>query len=83
MMEAELRELRTHRLDARTRCGSDTNLAARIALTKIPKGTVLEVVTSEDETKADIRQWADHRHQDFLGVIPDHGCERIFVRRRE
>ena len=83
MTEAELRELRTHRLDARMRCGSDTSLAARIALTKIPRGSVLEVYASDEETKADIRQWADHRHQDFLGVIPDHGFERIFVRRRE
>ena len=82
MLEAELKELRTHRVDARSRCGSDANLAARIALTKIPEGGVLEVITSEEGTKADVRQWADHSRQDFLGVIADHGTEHIFVRRR-
>lgn len=83
MEEAELRKLRTHRFDSRSRCGSDTNLAARIALTKIPEGSVLEVISSEDDTKFDIRQWANHSRQDFLGVIPERGFERIFVRRRQ
>ena len=83
MEEAELKRQRTHRMDARSRCGSDANLAARIALTRIPEGSVLEVITSEEGTVADVRQWADHSRQDFLGVIPGDGFERIFVRRRQ
>ena len=83
MEEAELKRLATHRVDTRSRCGSDTSLAARIALTKIPEGSVLEVIASEEGTKADVRQWADHSRQDFLGVIPERGFERIFVRRRQ
>lgn len=83
MEEAELERLRAHRFDTRARCGSDTNLAARIALTKIPEGSVLEAISSEDDTKLDIRDWANRTRQDFLGVIPNGGTERIFVRRRQ
>ena len=83
MEEAELNRLRTHRMDARSRCGSDANLAARIALTKIPEGSVLEVIASEERAKADVRDWANHSRQDFLGVIPGSGFDRIFVRRRQ
>ena len=83
MEEAELKSLRTHRVDARSRCGSDASLAARIALTKIPEGSVLEVITSEEGAQAEVREWADHSRQDFLGVIPERGFEHIFVRRRQ
>lgn len=83
MEEPELRRLTSHRCDTRARCGCDTNLAARIALTKIPEGDVLEAIASEDDTKLDIRDWANHTRQDFLGVIPNGGTESIFVRRRQ
>ncbi|MGP8158349.1 MAG: sulfurtransferase TusA family protein [Thermoplasmata archaeon] len=83
MEEAQLKMLKTHFVDTRARCGSGTLLEARIALSKIPKGDVLEAISSEEETKPDVRLWAGHTGQEFLGVIPGDGFERIFVRRRQ
>ena len=82
MDESELRKLKTSQIDTRSRSGWETNLAARVALSHLPKGGVLEAIAAEGDTKLDVRLWADHTGQEYLGVIPEKGYERIFIRRR-
>lgn len=83
MEEAELRKLKAHRVDARSRSGSGAVLEAQIALSKIPEGDVLEAIASEEGTKFDLRLWAWRTGQEFLGVVPDDGYDRIFLRRHK
>ncbi len=83
MDNAELKSLKTHRVDTRSRSGPGTLLEAQIALTKIPEGEVLEAISSEEETKFDMRLWAWRTGQEFLGVVPADGFDRIFVRRHK
>ena len=70
-----------HRFDARGWSGWEPSLYAQIALSQIPPGEVLEVISSEPDTKSDLELWAGRRFHEFLGVIPGSGYERIFVRR--
>ena len=83
MEQMELLKLKTHLVDTRSRSGPGSLLEAQIALTKIPEGDVLEAISSEEETKFDMRLWAWRTGQDFLGVVPADGYDRIFVRRHK
>ena len=83
MQDVELRKLKTRKVDTRSRSGWETNLAAQVALTHLPKGAVLEAIASEEDTKFYVELWAHRTGQEYLGAIPEPGYERIFVRRRQ
>ena len=76
-----LRGLATHRFDARAWSGTDAFLHVRIAASGLRPGEVLEAISSDPATKLDVQLWAGHCCQEFLGVMPGPGFERIFVRR--
>jgi TusA-related sulfurtransferase len=68
-------------VDARGTSCPGPLLDTKIAVTTIPLGAVVETMSSDEGSKADIPVWARATGQEFLGVINEPGYDRIFVRR--
>lgn len=68
-------------VDARGTSCPGPLLDTKIAITTIPVGGILETMSSDEGSKADIPVWAKATGQEFLGVINEPGYDRIFVRR--
>jgi len=58
-------------------------LAAKRAITEVPVGGILEVLSSDPGTTKDLPLWAKKVGHEFLGVIEEPGYWRIFVRRKK
>lgn len=70
-------------VDARGTSCPGPLLDTKIAITIIPVGGVVETMSSDEGSKADIPVWAKSTGQEFLGVVSEAGYDRIFVRRRK
>ena len=70
-------------VDARGTSCPGPLLDTKIAITTIPLGGVVETMSSDDGSKADIPVWAKATGQEFLGVVSEPGYDRIFVKRRK
>ena len=70
-------------VDARGTSCPGPLLDTKIAITTIPVGGIVETMSSDEGSKADIPVWAKATGQEFLGVINEPGYDRIFVRRRK
>ena len=68
-------------VDARGTSCPGPLLDTKIAITTIPVGGIVETMSSDEGSKADIPVWAKATGQEFLGVISEAGYDRIFVRR--
>ena len=68
-------------VDARGTSCPGPLLDTKIAITTIPMGGIVETMSSDEGSKADIPVWAKSTGQEFLGVINEPGYDRIFVRR--
>ena len=68
-------------VDARGTSCPGPLLDTKIAMTTIPVGGVVETMSSDEGSKADIPVWAKATGQEYLGVISEAGYDRIFVRR--
>ena len=71
----------TNVVDARGTSCPGPLLDTKIAITTIPVGGIVETMSSDDGSKADIPVWAKATGQEFLGGISEAGYDRIFVRR--
>jgi TusA-related sulfurtransferase len=58
-------------------------LETKIAITTIPIGAVLETISSDPGTKADIPVWANKLGHEYLGTVEENGYWRIYVRRKK
>jgi tRNA 2-thiouridine synthesizing protein A len=84
LSEEELRKLKVDKtVDARGTSCPGPLLAAKRAISSVPVGGVLEVLSSDPGTKRDLPLWAKKVGHEFLGVIEEPGYWRIFVRRKK
>ncbi len=84
MSEEELRKLKPDKVvDARGTSCPGPLLAAKRAISEVPVGGILEVLSSDPGTKRDLPIWAKKVGHEFLGVIEEPGYWRIFVRRKK
>ncbi len=81
MDEVQLRHLKTHVVDARGGACPGPLLETKKALTGVPVGDILETLSSDEGTKADIPVWARKTGQEYLGTVTDSGYDHIYVRR--
>ena len=70
-------------VDARGTSCPGPLLDTKIAITTIPVGAIVETMSSDEGSKADIPVWAKATGQEFLGVVSEAGYDRIFVRRKK
>ena len=56
-------------------------LEAKKAMPSVPVGSVIELWSSDSQTKADVSAWCGKVGHEFLGVLEADGYERLFVRR--
>ncbi len=70
-------------VDARGTSCPGPLLETKKAIATIPVGAVLETISSDAGTKADIPVWSKKMGHEYLGSIEECGYWRIFVRRKK
>jgi tRNA 2-thiouridine synthesizing protein A len=70
-------------VDARGSACPGPLLEAKKAMGAIAVGDVLELWSSDSQTKTDVAAWAGKVGHEFLGVAPGQGYERVFIRREK
>jgi tRNA 2-thiouridine synthesizing protein A len=70
-------------VDARGAACPGPLLEAKKAMGGVPVGDVLELWSSDSQTKTDVAAWAGKVGHDFLGVADAGGYERVFIRRKK
>jgi TusA-related sulfurtransferase len=68
--------------DARGSACPGPLLEAKKAIGTVAVGGVLEIWSSDPETKTDIEAWAGKVGHEFLGHAPSDGYDRVFLRRK-
>ena len=82
MSSADLATIKANKVvDARGTSCPGPLLDTKIAISTVPIGGVIETMSSDEGSKADIPVWAKATGQEFLGVVSEAGYDRIFVRR--
>ena len=67
--------------DARGTACPGPLLEAKKAMGRVPVGEVLELWSSDPNTKKDVEAWSAKVGHQFLGFLPGPGYDRIFIRR--
>ncbi len=81
MTEEELKNLKVNKVvDARGTACPGPLLEARRSMADVPKGEVMEVISSDPSTAQDIPLWANKVGHEYLGSIEYAGYWGIFVR---
>ncbi|MGQ4891779.1 MAG: sulfurtransferase TusA family protein [Candidatus Njordarchaeia archaeon] len=70
-------------IDARGTSCPGPLLEAKKGITKVPVGGIMEVLSSDKGTVADLPKWAKKMGHEYLGYIEESGYYRIFVRRKK
>lgn len=68
-------------VDARGTACPGPLLEAKRAITAIPVGGVMELLSSDASTANDIPRWSAKIGHEYLGIIEEPGYSRIFVKR--
>ena len=68
-------------VDARGTACPGPLLEAKKAMGRVSVGEVLELRSSDTQTKKDVEAWANKIGHGFLGVAAAQGYDRIFIRR--
>ena len=68
-------------VDARGMACPGPLLEAKKAITSIPVGAVMEVLSADEGTNNDIPLWAKKMQYEFLGTIADAGFWRLFLKK--
>ena len=78
----ELKNLKADKVvDARGMACPGPLLEAKKAITAVPVGGLMEVLSSDEGTNNDIPLWARKMQYEFLGVVEDAGFWRLFVKK--
>ena len=82
LTEEEIKELAPAKTaDARGAACPGPLLEAKKSMAGIAKGQVLELWSSDPQTKTDVAAWAAKVGHEFLGSVPAQGYDRVFIRR--
>jgi tRNA 2-thiouridine synthesizing protein A len=82
MTESDLSSVQVAKIvDARGTACPGPLLEAKRAMPSVPMKGVMEVLSSDASTRADIPKWAEKIGHEYLGDIEEAGYWRIFVRR--
>lgn len=82
MATAELRNLQVDKVvDARGMSCPGPLLEAKRSITAIPKGGIMEVLSSDNGTTKDIPQWAKKIGHEYLGSLEEAGYWKLYVKR--
>jgi len=82
LLEADLEALApAASVDARGAACPGPLLEAKKAIGTVPVGEVLELWSSDPQTKKDVEAWSGKVGHGFLGVVPAEGYDRVFIRR--
>jgi len=82
MDAGELNNLNVDKLvDARGTACPGPLLEAKRSMVKVPKGGIMEVLSSDKSTNTDIPLWAKKIGHEYLGTIDEAGFWRIFLKR--
>ncbi len=68
-------------VDARGTSCPGPLLELKKGITTVPVGGVLELLSSDEGTKADAPSWCKKVGHEFLGVVHEPGYGRILIRR--
>ena len=68
-------------VDARGTACPGPLLEAKRAVTQVPKGGIMEVLSSDQSTNKDIPVWAEKVGHEFLGNVEEAGYWRLYIRR--
>jgi tRNA 2-thiouridine synthesizing protein A len=68
-------------VDARGAACPGPLLEAKRSMASVAVGSVLELWSTDQQTKADVAAWAGKVGHEFLGHLSADGYERVFVRR--
>jgi tRNA 2-thiouridine synthesizing protein A len=68
-------------VDARGAACPGPLLEAKKSMGTVALGSVLELWSTDPQTKIDVQAWANKVGHEFLGHLPADGYERVFVRR--
>lgn len=68
-------------VDARGTACPGPLLEAKKSMPGVAVGGVMEVWSSDPQTRVDIGAWSAKVGHDFLGFLPASGYDRVFVRR--
>ncbi len=68
-------------VDARGSACPGPLLEAKKAMVAVSVGSVIEIWSSDPQTKVDVGAWAGKVGHEFLGSLPADGYDRVFVRR--
>ena len=67
--------------DARGSACPGPLLEAKKSIGGVPVGGVLEILTTDPQTKSDMTAWCNKVGHGFLGVAEADGYERVFIKR--
>ena len=82
LSEADLTTLTADAVvDARGAACPGPLLEAKKGMGTVPVGAVIELWSSDSQTKNDVEAWSNKVGHEFLGVLASDGYERVFVRR--
>ena len=82
MTQEELKDLKVDKVvDARGMACPGPLLEAKKAITAVPVGGLMEVLSSDEGTNNDIPLWARKMQYEYLGVIEDAGFWRLFLKK--
>ena len=70
-----------HAVDARGSACPGPLLEAKKGIGGVPVGGVLEIMSSDPQTKTDIEAWAGKVGHAYLGHVVADGYDRVFIRR--
>jgi tRNA 2-thiouridine synthesizing protein A len=68
-------------VDARGAACPGPLLEAKKSMAAVAMGEILEVWSSDPQTKTDVAAWAAKVGHEFLGAAPAQGYDRVFIRR--
>ncbi|MBN1858081.1 sulfurtransferase TusA family protein [Candidatus Bipolaricaulota bacterium] len=69
-------------VDARGTACPGPLLEAKKGIGSVPINGVMEILSSDGSTRADLPVWAKKVGHEFLGVKSEDGFDRIFIRRK-
>lgn len=84
MSDVDLSQVKAESVvDARGSACPGPLLEAKKGIGKVKVGEVLEVCSNDPGTRNDIPIWANKVGHEYMGVLPDDGYDRLFIRRKK